>query len=84
MDRNILPGKYRRMGAVKMSTMTAKQRGQLAMYIKYDKKPPHLPIAAAESPKKLAQITGMTEGSINSMISKKRPNIAKIVLEDDE
>lgn len=67
-----------------MSTMTATQKGQMQLYIKYSRKPPGLPIAVADSADELAQMTGMTKESIYSSISHKRKTIVKVTVEEDE
>jgi len=56
----------------------------MTVYVYYDSRPPHLPIAVADSGKELAQMTGRTVGSIYTLISKKRPQVAKIELEETD
>lgn len=56
----------------------------MTIYVKYSSKPPGLPIAVADSIDELAEITGMTKGSIYTYISKKKPTVAKIEIEDEE
>lgn len=55
----------------------------MTLYVKYSKEPPGLPIAVAESAGELAEMTGMTKESIYSLISKKRPYIAKIEIQEE-
>ena len=64
--------------------MSKTKAGPKVLYIKYSRKPPGLPIAVADSADELAEMTGMKKNSIYSCISKKRPTIAKIILEEDE
>ena len=67
-----------------MSTMTATQKGQLHLYIKYSSKPPNLPEAVAESAEELSEMTGMTKGSIYSGINHGKRTVAKVVVEEEE
>lgn len=54
----------------------------MTLYVKYSASYPGLPIAVADSAEELAQMTGMTNGSIYSSISKKRRTVAKIEIEE--
>lgn len=54
----------------------------MTLYVKYSASFPGLPIAVADSAEELAQMTGMTKGSIYSSISKKRRTVAKIDIEE--
>ena len=56
----------------------------MTIYVKYSASFPGLPIAVADSAEELAQMTGMTKGSIYSSISKKRRTVAKIEIEEEE
>lgn len=54
----------------------------MTLYVKYSARFPGLPIVVADSAEELAQMTGMTKGSIYSSISKKRRTVAKIEIEE--
>lgn len=56
----------------------------MTLYVKYSANFPGLPIAVADSAEELAQITGMTKGSIYSSVSKKRKTVAKIEIEEED
>ena len=43
-----------------------------------------LPIAVADSPKELAEMTGRTKGTVMTQISKKRPGWFRVKIEEDE
>lgn len=53
------------------------------IYVKYGSEEPHLPVAVADSPKELAEMTGSTPNSINTAICRKRPLFAKIKVEPE-
>ena len=55
----------------------------MTVYVKYSASFPGLPIAVADSAAELARMTGMTEGSVYSSISKKRRTFAKIEIEEE-
>ena len=55
----------------------------MTLYVKYSARFPGLPIAVADSAEELAEMTGMTKGSIYSSISKKRKTVAKVEIEEE-
>lgn len=56
----------------------------MTLYVKYSANFPGLPLAVTDSAEELAQITGMTKGSIYSSISKKRKTVAKVEIEEED
>ena len=56
----------------------------MTLYVKYDKKPPHLPVAVAESMSELAKKTGMTPSTLYSCFYHGYSNYAKIEVEYED
>lgn len=55
--------------------------GVMTLYVKYDKKPPHLPVAVADSKKELAQILGISFDCVASSYSHKRRTFQEVDVE---
>lgn len=56
----------------------------MIIYVKYDKKPPNLPVAVADTKKDLARKLGVTVRNVESSISHGRSTYAVVEVEDDE
>ena len=56
----------------------------MKVYVKYDKKPPHLPVAVADSKKELAKMLGVSFHSVLSSYYHKRSTFAEIEIEDTD
>lgn len=54
------------------------------VYIKYEKRKPHLPVAVADTVTELAQILGIKPNIVSSSIYHKRPTYAKVWIEEDD
>ena len=54
----------------------------MKIYIKYNSKPPYLPVAVADSPKELARKVGTTASNVSSSISHGRRTYAVVEVED--
>lgn len=52
--------------------------------IKYDMKPPHLPIAVADSRQELAEILGISRNVVDSSFSHHRSTYFEYEFEDDD
>ena len=52
--------------------------------IKYDARPPHLPVAVAGSRKELAEILGVSKNVVDSSFSHHRSTYAEYEFEDEE
>lgn len=56
----------------------------MTVYVKYDRKPPHLPVAIADSAIELAKILGTSAAVIYSSISHGHETYWKIKIDDPE
>lgn len=54
----------------------------MTLYVKYDRKPPYLPVAVADSKKELAQMLGVTFHSVLSSYYHKRSTFVEIEIEE--
>lgn len=55
----------------------------MVVYVKYDKKPPHLPVAVADSKKELAEMVGTSLHSILSSFYHGRSTFAEVEIEPE-
>lgn len=56
----------------------------MTVYVKYDRKPPHLPIAVADSAEELAAMLGKSVDVVRSSISHGHKTYWKIKIDDPE
>ena len=56
----------------------------MVVYVKYDKKPPYLPEAVADSKAELARKLGVSVHSVRSSYYHKRSTFAEIEIEDTD
>ena len=73
-----------------MITATCRSYDPMVVYVAYEKKWPHLPIAVADTPKELGMILGVNKNYILSSISNlknghlKNSRYHRVVIEDDD
>jgi len=60
-----------------------RSRSMNCLYIKHTIDKYELPVAVADSTKELSIMTGKTEGSIRSMVSRKQNGYMKVVFNDE-
>jgi len=58
--------------------------GEVKLYIRYSDDEYHLPVAVAESPGELAQMTGFKKSIILQSIAKGRQTFGKVVIEEED
>ncbi len=56
----------------------------MEVYVRYDKLPPHLPIAIADTREALAKLIGVSPAAIASYISRNIGTYARIEIDDED
>ena len=69
---------------LKKERVNRRKRAEKIMYVKYDDKPPYLPIAVADSIPELAEILGVSRNVVYSSFSHKLPTYKEIKVYEGE
>lgn len=68
----------------KKERVNRRKRAEKTMYVKYDDKPPYLPIAVADSIPELAEMLGVSRNVVYSSFSHKLPTYKEIKVYEGE
>lgn len=56
----------------------------MKVYVKYNAKPPYLPVALGDTKRELAQLLGVTANTVYSAYSHKRSTYQVVEIEEDD